>query len=75
MNSKKVLGDKRPTGGARILWNSLMIVSTTIATFGSCWAIWNKSLGGLPAGKIGVGFLALLFVVGTFSFLKNERKS
>ena len=75
MNSKKVLGDSRPEGGARILWNSLMLVATLIATGGSCWAIYNKQLGGLPVGKIGIGFLALLIVVGTTSFRKNEKKA
>lgn len=75
MNSKKVLGDARPEGSARILWNSLMAVATLIATAGSCWAIYTKELGGLPVGKIGIGFLALLIIVGTTSFLKNEKKA
>jgi len=75
MNSRKVLGNARPEGGARILWNSLMAVATLIATAGSCWAIYSKDLGGVPVGKIGIGFLALLIVVGTISFLKNEKKA
>ncbi|MEN8693798.1 MAG: divalent metal cation transporter [Akkermansiaceae bacterium] len=75
MNSKKVLGDKRPEGTARIIWNVLMIFATTVATVGTWWATSGKKFGDVPAGMIGMGFLVLLFVVGTFSFLKNEKKA
>ncbi|WP_411846196.1 divalent metal cation transporter [Roseibacillus persicicus] len=75
MNSKKVLGDKRPEGKARIIWNTLMITATTIATFGSIWAIHGKKLGSFPAGMLGVAFLVILFVVGLFSFLKHEKEA
>lgn len=73
MNSKKVLGDKRPEGTARIIWNVLMIFATTVATVGTWWATSGKKFGDIPAGMIGMGFLVLLFVVGTFSFLKKEK--
>ena len=75
MNSKKVLGEHRPEGKSRIIWNVLMVFSTAIATFGSIWAIKGKAFGGFPAGKVGIAFLILLFAVGTVSFLKNERKA
>ncbi|MGJ8696467.1 MAG: divalent metal cation transporter [Verrucomicrobiaceae bacterium] len=75
MNSKKVLGDKRPEGNARIIWNVLMIFATTVATVGTWWATAGKKFGDVPAGMIGMGFLALLFVVGTLSFLKHEKEA
>lgn len=75
MNSKKVLGDKRPKGKARIIWNVLMIFATSVATFGSVWATSGKMLGNIPAGMIGMGFLGLLFVVGTVSFVIKEKEA
>ena len=75
MNSKKVLGDKRPEGRARIIWNVLMIFATTMATVGSYWATAHKKFGDFEAGKWGMAFLLLLFVVGTTSFVIKERKA
>lgn len=75
MNSKKVLGDKRPKGTARIVWNTLMTFATTVATYGTWWAISEKNFGSFPAGMVGMGFLALLFVVGTISFIAKEREA
>jgi hypothetical protein len=78
MNSKKILGDARPEGKARIIWNVLMIFATTVATAGSIWVLNGKShipgaLGNVATG--GLIFLAILFAVGIFSFLKNEKRS
>jgi hypothetical protein len=42
MNNKAVLGKDMPQGGKRILWNVLMLVALSIATFGAGWAIWSK---------------------------------
>lgn len=75
MNSKKVLGDKRPEGTARIIWNVLMIFATTVATVGTWWATAGKKFGDVPAGMIGMSFLVLLFVVGTASFFIKEKKA
>jgi hypothetical protein len=74
MNSKKLLGDKMPTGGKRVLWNVLMLIATGLATFGSIWALKDKSLGAFPMGKVGIGVLAILFVIGIIGFMsKNKR--
>jgi hypothetical protein len=77
MNSKKILGEHRPKGGARIMWNTLMVIATTIASAGSVWVLLGKAKspgwqGGFAWG--GLAFLALLLVVGTISFIKNERR-
>jgi Mn2+/Fe2+ NRAMP family transporter len=74
MNSKKILGDKRPEGTARIIWNVLMIFATSMATIGSFTAVSHKSAFGIPVGMIGMGFLVLLAVVGTASFIIKEKK-
>ncbi|ADE55939.1 divalent metal cation transporter [Coraliomargarita akajimensis] len=78
MNSKKVLGDNRPQGGARIIWNTLMAFATGVATFGSIWVLSGKAhfrdwTGMIPAA--GLAILIILFVIGTLSFIKNEKQS
>ncbi|MFT5468582.1 MAG: Mn2+/Fe2+ NRAMP family transporter [Verrucomicrobiales bacterium] len=74
MNSKAVLGDARPKGRSRVIWNVLMIFATVVATGASVWGIWAKKFGGIPFGKIGVAILAVMFIVGTLGFLKNEKR-
>lgn len=78
MNSKKILGQHRPEGKARLIWNTLMLFATTIATLGSVWVLLGKAEapgwnGGVAKG--GLVFLIFLFVVGSLSFLKNEKKA
>ncbi|MEO0796712.1 MAG: divalent metal cation transporter [Verrucomicrobiota bacterium] len=78
MNSKKVLGDNRPEGTQRIIWNVLMGGATLIASIGSVWVLSGKShfenwKGMIPAA--GLGLLVALFIVGTISFIKNEKES
>ena len=75
MNSKKILGDKRPEGTARIIWNVLMIFATSMATIGSFTAVSHKAAFGIPFGMIGMGFLVLLAVVGTISFIIKEKRA
>lgn len=78
MNSKKVLGPNRPEGISRIIWNVLMAFATGIASFGSIWVLSGKAhfenwKGMIPAA--GLSLLAVLFIVGTLSFIKNEKQS
>lgn len=79
MNSKKILGDKRPEGTSRIIWNILMIFATTMASIGSFWAVSEKTIGSgeeaLPVGEWGMWFLLALFVTGVFSFIVKEKKA
>lgn len=80
MNSKKVLGESLPTGNRRVVWNTLMVFATTIATFGSVWVLYDKAVkGGLDSWKgqipaAGLAILVILFVVGTISFVIKERR-
>jgi hypothetical protein len=69
MNSRRLLGSDLPTGMRRVWWNSLMIIATGIATYGSIWVLSTK---GLP-GKIGITALILLFVVGLIGFFSKNR--
>ncbi|MDB4615350.1 divalent metal cation transporter [Akkermansiaceae bacterium] len=75
MNSKKILGDKRPEGTSRIIWNILMIFATSMATIGSFTAVSHKRAFDLPIGMIGMWFLVILFVVGTVSFFIKEKRA
>jgi len=78
MNSRHILGDQRPTGGRRILWNTLMILATGVATAGSVWVLHGKTGAAGWQGAAawaGLAFLALLFAVGTISYALKERRS
>lgn len=78
MNSRKILGDDRPTGKARITWNLLMGFATSVATFASAWALTGKFQANSDNWKgifpiLGLIGLVVLFVIGITSFLKNEK--
>ncbi|MAE76861.1 MAG: hypothetical protein CMJ85_08345, partial [Planctomycetes bacterium] len=61
MNNRGLLGDDLPRGGARVAWNSLMLVAAGAATVASVWVIWSKS-GWMGISAI-AGFLLLAVVV------------
>lgn len=56
MNSSKVLGKDVPRGRTRLIWNSLLIPTATVATFASAWTVHMK-LG--PWGLAGLAAMAL----------------
>jgi len=77
MNSRSVLGEHRPSGGKRYMWNCLMIAATSIATFGTIWVLSGKASapgwkGMIPT--VGLIFLGALFVVGVISFIIKEKQ-
>jgi len=74
MNSKKLLGNAMPRGGKRVIWNVLMFIATGLATFGSVWALKDQSLGAFPMGKVGIGVLVILFVIGIIGFVSKNKK-
>ena len=60
MNSRSLLGEDRPRGGARVAWNALMLPAAGVATVASLWSVWAKTQwNGIAA--VGV-FLALALV-------------
>lgn len=69
MNSRPLLGESLPTGGRRLWWNALMITATAIVTVGSIWVLSAK---GTP-GYIGIGILAVLFILGLVGFFTKNR--
>ena len=69
MNSKPALGENRPKGAARWIWNILMLGATGAASFASIWALSGKGL----AGDLGLAGLALLAVIGIVSFVRKSR--
>jgi len=80
MNSRRLLGEAMLTGITRLAANAIMLLATGLATVGSIWALKDKSLSVLslptiPLGKIGIGVLALLFVIGVLGFVSKSRKS
>lgn len=72
MNSRKLLGDSMPRGAARVRWNVLMGLATTIATLSSIWGLYGKQFYGWPIGNIALGLLAVLLLVGITSFIKKN---
>ncbi len=75
MNSRRLLGDAMPTGARRWRWNILMGIATLIASFGSVWGMMDKTLGWFPIGKVALGVLALLMILGIISFLQKNSSS
>ncbi len=61
MNSRSLLGEHRPAGGSRVLWNSLMLPAAAVATLASLWSAWSKA-GRWGLLALGL-FLALAVVV------------
>ncbi len=59
LNSKKVMGDQRPEGRARLLWNAFLVPTALIVTFASGWTVWMK-LGALGLGLLGGLGVAIL---------------
>jgi len=61
MNQKKFLGDNMPTGGKRVVWNLLMVLSVSLATLGSLWSLWSwKQWTGIA---VFAGFIVLALFV------------
>lgn len=85
LNSKRILGDAMPKGGLRILFNTLLIIATSIATFGSMWVLRSPKkqkaiapsmeLEWLTYGNACIALLLLLALAGLFGFIKNNAKA
>ena len=60
MNSKSLLGDRRPEGSSLLRWNILMIIATTVATLGAGWASYGKIGWWGPGLILTFGIIALL---------------
>jgi len=70
MNTRSLLGDHMPSGGARLIWNLLMAVAVTLAGLGSLWSVWSRAQwGGIAAIAL---FGALVLAV---HLLRSRRRS
>lgn len=74
MNSRRALGDAMPTGGTRIFCNTLMIIATVVAGFGSGWGLIGKSMGSFPIGNVALGVLVVLLIVGLVGFIRKQAE-
>lgn len=78
MNSKSVLGDDRPRGASRVVWNVLMVISVLGAFIAAATALYDKitdhsSPGAEMAGRVVLGILVLyLAAVAAGFFLKPK---
>jgi Mn2+/Fe2+ NRAMP family transporter len=59
LNSRRVMGDQRPAGRARLLWNAALVPTALVVTFASGWTVWMK-LGALGLGLLGGLAVAIL---------------
>ena len=73
MNSRAVLGEAMPTGTRRIIWNTLMILGTGIASFASAWGLYGRMWGSFPIGTAALAALVIMLVLGIYSFLVKQR--
>jgi hypothetical protein len=76
MNSKATLGQELPTGKRRLIWNFMMIFATGLVTSAVIWVtLEGTSVAGLKGimSKSCLIVLAVLFTLGTLSFLKRSR--
>ena len=76
MNSRPALGSELPSGGRRMVWNTLMIFSTSLVTYGVLWVTsGNAAEDGFQGimAKIMLVTMAVLFVLGLLGFLRRNR--
>jgi len=74
MNSKNLLGDAMPTGKRRIIWNILMFIATSVASFASIWALNGRQMFGFPIGSVAISLLVILFVLGLIGFISKSKR-
>ena len=69
MNSRKILGDERPTGGRRLIWNVLMGLSVLGAIAAALTAVFDKA-GHPIAGPVVtyIGIILITLVLAGFLF-------
>ncbi len=72
MNSKGLLGDRRPTGFRRLWWNTIMLVAFGLAAFGSYWSI--KSSDYPIVGFTAMGIFLFIIVLAHFSRAKKSAE-
>ncbi len=71
MNSSKIMGENKPRGWARVLWNTLMACSLLASSVASLWVLWSK----LRVAGVLLFFGFLLAVLVSNMFMERRAKA
>ena len=70
-DSKKIMGDERPEGGRRILWNILMGVSCIVVVVAVIATIYQK-VGDEKTGTFVLGMVVVYVIAVIFGFVMKK---
>lgn len=73
MNNRRLLGDAMPTGGRRVLWNTLMALACTAACSAAGWVAFTQIRGLWNKSAIGGGIAVAALVVFLLLIIAGER--
>jgi len=68
MNSENALGEHRPRGRSRMIWNILMTGACALSTVGAGWAIWSK------VQWVGVGAVVAFVALALFVEMQRTQR-
>lgn len=71
MNNKKIMGDERPEGGRRILWNILMGVSCIVVIVAVIATIYQK-VGDEKTGTLVLGMVVVYVIAVILGFVMKK---
>ncbi|MBK96729.1 MAG: hypothetical protein CMJ79_13610 [Planctomycetaceae bacterium] len=71
MNNKKIMGDERPEGGRRVLWNVLMGVSCIVVIVAVIATIMQK-VGDEKTGSLVLGMVVIYVIAVIIGFLTKK---
>jgi hypothetical protein len=71
MNSRSLMGENRPRGGKRVLWNVLMLIAVSLAAFGSYWSIRSSAYPTVGYATVG----GLFVLAGLVHVLRKPPES
>lgn len=74
INNKVILGRECPSGKARWIWNSGLLVSLGVMGSAAFYVAWNKTWGEIAFGRIALITFGVLLVLGHYS-LKTKKIS
>ncbi len=76
MNQKSYLGENAPVGFKKFIWNILMALAASAATFGAVWSLWSQTKIRFGSGWYGIAvigvFAALVIIV---HFMRAKPKA
>ena len=77
MNSKSLMGDERPRGAKRFVWNTLMLICITYATVGAAWNIWSRTqlMFGIQIRWLAIGVVIAFVALGVIVHFMRKGKT